>query len=430
MQSDPKQDNPADMPAPGGEKSRMKRQPPRPRVTLALAASLAFALVAAWSVYMVLAPDPIQLPPRPSASSPAAAPEPGDDNQMRLLAWANAMDPQVLIDFQAETGLTVTVDTFTSNEQLAEIAASGALTHDLVLASGVGLSRLAVAHALRPMPVARLANYANLDPSLLARADAYDAGNVHSVPLLWGTTGLAFNTAMITERLGRDADTDTWALLFDPAQAAKLADCGIQVIDSPTRAFPIALGYLKRSPDSADPGDTEAAARLWETARPHIARFGADDLIPALASGRACLAVATSGDVYQARAMARASSSNVDISFVLPREGTVMWFDLLAMPAASRTTANAMKLIDYLLRPDVAARITNSRGFANAIPRAQLFVRPEIKSDPMLFPGPDVLARLTPEADPPPAIIGLRARFWRLINAPATPTAAPNGGRR
>ena len=392
-----------------------------------LAVILSLILIAGWAMFLAVAPTPEVIPP-PALVAVAPPPsEPPPSNQVRLLAWRNAIDAEVLAGFAADTGLKVVVDGYDTNEQLLERAASGGIAHDVVLVSGVGLKALADQNLLQPLSGAALLNARNVDPAMSARTAIYDVGNARSIPLLWGTIGLAFNAAKVTERLGPDAALDSWATLFDPATAAKLQDCGIQVIDSPTGVFPIALTYLGLPADSAKVEDTEAATRLWEAIRPSIAKFASEDITDNLAAGAVCMAVVTSGDAYQARSKARAAGLANDIRYVLPKEGTVVWYDLLAVPKTAANTANALRFIDYLLRPEVAARLTNAKGFANTVTGAALYVKPEIKSDSGLVPDLGKLKALD-EMSPAPAVVALRNRFWQLINAPPVtepPAKAP-----
>jgi len=392
--------------------------PPRRRHlrswTLALVLSL--ILIAGWAAFLAVAPTPQVLPP------PAAVvnlPPPIDErpDHVRLLAGRHAIDADVLAGFAADTGLKVVVDGYDTDDQLLERAAAGGITQDVILVSGVGLKALIEQGLLQPLARSDLLNAGNVDPALAARTAIYDAGNAHSIPVLWGTIGLGFNAGKVAARLGADTPLDSWATLFDPANAAKLADCGIQVIDSPTGVFPIALTYMGLPADSDKVEDTDAATRLWEAIRPSIIKFSSDDIIDNLASGNVCMTVATSGDAYQARAKARISGLPNDIRYVLPKEGTVVWYDLLAIPKAATNNANARRFIDYLLRPEVAARMTNAKGFANTVQGSALYIKPEIKTDTALMPDLTTL-KVMEEMSPAPAAVALRNRFWQLINTP------------
>jgi putrescine transport system substrate-binding protein len=392
-----------------------------------LALILSAALIAGWAMFLAVAPTPEVLPPPvPVAVSPPPAAEPLPNNQVRLLAWRNAIDADVLAGFTADSRITVVIDGYDTNEQLLAMADSGALTHDVVLVSGVGLKALAERNLLQPLPRDRLLNVSNVDPAFVVRTDLYDAGGTYSVPVLWGTLGLGFDAAKVAERLGADVALDSWAALFDPANASKLADCGIQIIDSPVGVFPIALTHLGLPANSDEVEHTEAATRLWEGIRSSIAKFSSQDISDNLASGQVCMALATSGDLYQARSKALVSGQPHDLRYVLPKEGSVVWYDMVAVPAAAANSANALRFIDYLLRPEVAARLTNAKGFANTVSGSALYVKPEIKADAALTPDLAMM-KLTPESAPSAEAAALRTRFWQLINAPqAKPNPNPN----
>ncbi|MSO72715.1 MAG: extracellular solute-binding protein [Rhodospirillaceae bacterium] len=387
--------------------------------TWTLALVLSAALIAGWAVFLALAPSPqVLAPPAAVAADPPVESTPV--NQVRLLVGRDAMAVDVLANFTADTGLKVVLDTYDTTEQSEALAASATNAPDVIMVSGVGLKALADINLLQTIARTDLVNARNIDPALAARTVIYDPDNTHSVPLLWGTIGLGFNAAKLAERLGPGVVPDSWAALFDPTSAAKLADCGIQVIDSPTGVFPIALAYLGLPAESVKIEDTDAATRLWESIRPSIAKFSSQDIIDNLAAGTVCLAAATSGDAYQARDRARIAGLANDIRYILPKEGAVVVYELLAIPKASVNSANALRLIDYLLRPEVAARMTNAKGFANAVLGSTLYVKPEIKSDPQLAPDLANL-RAMAEMSPAPAIAALRNRFWQLINAPVAP---------
>ncbi len=398
----------------------------RPLKSWMLGIVLSLVLIAGWATFLAVAPSPESLPPPATVSVATVPAGPQPSNQVRLLAWRNAIDADVLAAFAADTGIKVVVDGYDTQEQLLDLMNNGGVMQDVALLSGVGVKALVEQDQLQPIDIGSLPNGHNIDPRIAARTAIYDTGNAHSVPLLWGTIGLGYDAAKISERLGADAAMDSWSILFDPAKAAKLADCGIQVIDSPTGVFPIALSYLGLPADSATVEDTDAATRLWEAVRPSIAKFASADVVENLASGKVCLAVATSGDTYQARGKARAAGLNSDIRYAVPKEGTVVWYDLLAIPKAAANTANGLRFIDYLMRAEVSARLTNAKGFASAITGAGLYVKPEIKADAGLIPDLAKI-RVMEEMTPAPAAVALRNRFWQLINAPpASPeTSAP-----
>ncbi len=375
---------------------------------------LSLVLIGFWAVYLTLAPVPSVRPPE---SAPGVIPAAGS-GELRLLVWRDVIPGEVIGGFEADTGLKVVVDRYDTLDELRTLADGGALTHDLILTSGIGLKRLAEAGVLSELSSDRLTNGANLDNAVTSQAAIYDPGNDHGIVAAWGTLGLAFDPVKIAARLPVDTPLESWALLLEPDYAAKLADCGVQVVDTPRGAFPIALRYLDRPPSSGAAEDTELASRLWEAVRPSIAKFSAADIVDSLAVGDVCLALATSGDVYRARAMIAAAGRGPELRYVLPAQGTVAWFAMFAIPKASANPDAARRFIDYTLRPEVAARATNATGYGNAVAASALYVKPEIKNDPVLLPPSERLGEFILETDVTPEAGALRDRFWQLINTP------------
>lgn len=403
--------DPDDRPAPP-----VPQPPPRKLPSWLLGLALSLALLLGWAIYINVAPAP--QPPVANAPAPMAAAL-AANNDLRVLVWRNSIDPQTFAAFEGETGMKIVRDDYDTNEQLIALMDAGQVTHDVVLVSGIDLKHLVDRDLLQPM--VPLANRDGLDAELMTRAAVYDPGNAHAVVALWGSVGLGYDAAKVAERLG-EASIDGWAALFTPESAQKLADCGIQVVDSPRGVFPVALTYLGLLPDSAKPEDTEAATRAWESIRPSIAKFATQDVAENLADGKTCLALATSGDIYRARVRNPAAAAN--IRYVIPKEGSVAWFAMLAVPKAAANTAGAAKLIDFLTRADVAARLTNVVGAPTAVRAAADQVLPEIRNDPTLFL--DVSApHLVSEVEPSDAAAALRNRFWQLINAPPVTPAPP-----
>lgn len=401
--------------------SNKSKPPSRRYPSWVLGSVLSLILIGFWALFLTLAPVPIARAPETPAVTVGPA-----SGELRVLVWRRVLPAEVIAGFEADTGMKVAVDSYETLDELQARANANALAYDLVLTSGIGLKRLADADLLSDLSPARLVNGGNLDPAVTSHASPYDPDNHFGVVAAWGTLGLTFDPAKIAARLPPDTALDSWSLLFEPDRLAKLADCGVQIVDTPRGAFPIALRYLGLSPDSGAVEDTETAARLWESVRPSVAKFTAAGVVASLAVGDVCLALASSGDAYQARTMIAAAGRGPALRYVIPREGTIAWFALFAIPKGAANPDGARRLIDYALRPEVAARATNLTGFANAVAASALYVKPEIKNDPALMPAVERLAEFIVETDLPPEAGALRDRFWQLINtpqsaAPATP---------
>jgi putrescine transport system substrate-binding protein len=234
---------------------------------------------------------------------------------------------------------------------------------------------------------------------------------------MWGTSGLGYNVAKVKAALGEDAPVDSWSLILDPANAAKLAACGIYAFDSPADIFELTLNYLGKNPHSTDPADYEAAATAWQKVRPHIAKFDNSEYITALATGDICVAMGYSGDVFQAAERAQEAGNGVEVAYSIPKEGAIMWFDFLAIPKDAPHSDAAHRFIDYILRPEVVGPISNAVYYANPNLKAAPFMDKELLDDPSVYPTPEVAAKLLTETIPTPEIERLRTRLWTRVKS-------------
>lgn len=403
------------------------------RTTRRVALALSAVLIAVWAGYVALAPTPanrstpgVSTEPKADArgrnGGPSGAPvsdTPADDHgALRLAAPPGLVDAALVQDFAVRTGRPVDVADLGDGPDGLDL--DRLARADVIVAAGPAILELALAGRLKVLPLHRIPNASQLDPGMTARAAAYDPERFHALPYAWETIGIGYDRGAIVARLGPAADVETWAVMFDPASAAKLAGCGLQTLDAPEAAFPAAMAYLGRNPTGAGVADIEAAAGAWDAVKGFFARFDSAGIAANLAAGTVCAAVAASGPVFQARAAVRAAAvepgPRPDIAFAVPREGALLRLYLLAMPAAARS-APAAALIDYLLQPEVAARMTNQRWIANAVPRSRVFLRPEIQGNNLIYPDAAVMARLSAEPRRSENAIGLSQRLWRLINA-------------
>jgi putrescine transport system substrate-binding protein len=406
---DPKPEKPA---TPSNAEAAAKRS--KAFGTFLLAALLSGLLLIGAGAYLLLAPDPITRIP---AAAPPVAPSTKPENTLTFIAPRSVIDPDLLSDFETESGLKVDLVSYDNEESLASIAVGSVLNADVILAAGTTIQGLERNTALSVLPARSIENLGRIDPSLRTLAKAYDPTGLSAVPYAWTSVGLGINAAALTSRLSKSQTLDTWALLFDPTLVASLSECGVSSVDAPSLAFPSALLSLGQPPFSDTPNDVERASAAWESIRAKIAHFDTRALTETLATGKACLALAPANNIYQARALARNAGQPFNIEFVMPREGSVLRLYMLAMPRAARQSERSAALIDYLLKPEVSARMTNAQWLANAVPASLLYVRQDIKNDANIYPGLDALARLTPEANPSQATISLRERFWLLMSS-------------
>lgn len=323
-----------------------------------------------------------------------ATPLMAEPKQLNLYNWADYVAPQALARFQAETGIRVKYDTFDSTDVLESKLMTGGSGYDLVFPASSGLSRAIQARALQP--VGALQNAGNLDPELLAKLASVDPGNQYGVPYTWGTVGLAINKQAVEQRLPGVA-LDSLHLLFKPEYASKLKDCGISVLDSPQEVIAIALNYLGKPPYSAKGADLDAASALLAALQPNLRYIGNARQIDDLAKGETCLALTYTGDAGMAAARAAEAGQPFEVLYRIPREGTLIWFDTMAIPADAPHPGNARAFIDFMLQPEAIAELTNELFFANANRAATPLLDEAVSGDPDIYPPEAVRARLFAE---------------------------------
>jgi len=335
--------------------------------------------------------------------------------ELHVYNWSDYIAEDTVAKFEAETGIRVVYDVYDSNEVLEAKLLAGSSGYDLVVPTSNFLQRQVAAGVYMPLDRAKIPNLANLDPDLMARAAAYDPGNEHAAIYLWGTDGIGYSVQKVAERLGEQAPVDSWSLIFDPENAAKLADCGITMLDSPTDILPLALNYLGLSPLSTDPAELEQAAALLEKIRPHVRYFHSSQYISDLANGEVCVSIGWSGDVLIAMDRAIEAGNNVEIGYAIPVEGTIQWFDMMAIPADAPNPEAAQAFIDFVLRPEIIADITNYVYYPNAVPASLEFVEPEIKEDPAIYPPAEVVTKMFPSPVYDPRTERVVTRLWTRI---------------
>jgi putrescine transport system substrate-binding protein len=307
--------------------------------------------------------------------------------------WSDYIDPKVLEDFTKETGIKVTYDTYDNNEIVETKLLAGKSGYDVVVPSGPFLQRLIKAGAFQKLDKAKLPNLANMWPEVMQRLQVFDPGNQYGVNYMWGTTGIGLNLRKVRERLGTQP-LNTWDIVLKPELATRLKDCGIQVLDAPEDVLPNVLNYIGLSPDSKKPEDLQRAGDAMFRVRGVVQKFHSSEYINALANGDICMAVGYSGDVIQAKKRAEEAKNGVEIAYYIPREGALMWFDSIAIPADAKHVAEAHAFIDFLMRPQVAAANANFVAYASGNLAAKPLVKPELLNDPSVYPDETTFKRL------------------------------------
>lgn len=330
---------------------------------------------------------------------------------LNVYNWAGYIAPDTVANFERETGIQVHYSTYESNEISETKLLTGRSNYDVVTSADAFFERQLHAGVFRKLDKAALTNSVNLDPEVLQKLAVHDPGNLYAVPYLWTEAGLGYNVDKVRERLG-SAEPDSWSLLFDPKNAAKLKDCGIMIVDSPEDVLPSVLIYLGKDPNSRDPADWTAAADVLMQIRPFVRSIEAEGIIGDLANGSLCLGLTWGGEVTQARYRALESNNGVKIRYFVPREGAVAGLDMLAIPADAPHPDNAHKWLNYLMRPEVMADISNSLKYRNGNKASLPFVQESIKNDPATYLDAETRAKLSIETMQPPELKRLMTRLW------------------
>src|SRR3954471_20289711 len=307
------------------------------------------------------------------AITPAAA-EVKPERTVNFYNWSDYIDPTVLEQFTKETGIKVKYDTFDSNDVLETKLLAGRTGYDLVVPTAYFLERQIKAGVCQKLDKSKLPNLGNAWDEIARRLTAYDPGNQYAVNYMWGTTGIGFNSKKAREILGPEAKIDSWDVMFKPEVIAKFKDCGAHMLDAADDVFAAALSYLKLDPNTKDEKDFEKAADLLLKVRPFVRKFHSSEYLNALASGEICFVLGYSGDIKQAQKRAVEAKNSVEIGYAIPKEGAQLWFDNLAIPKDARNVAEAHELINYLLKPEVAAKNSNLISYANGNAASRAFV--------------------------------------------------------
>lgn len=334
-----------------------------------------------------------------------------EEKVLHVYNWSDYIAEDTIKNFEERTGIRVTYDVFDSNDVLETRLLAGNSGFDVVVPSASFLERQIKAGVFQKLDTSQLPNLENMDPDIMQRVALHDPNNEHSVPYLWGTTGLGYNEAKVKEIVG-DASLDSWDYIFDPKLISQFKDCGVSVLDAPDELLKIALAWMGRDPNSQKEEDLAAAEEKLMAIRPFIRKIHSSQYIEDLANGDICLAVGWSGDILQARDRAEEAGQDVVVKYSIPKEGTIVWFDMLAIPADAKHPRNAHAFINYLMEPQVAANNTNYVNYANANAASLPMVNEEVKNDPGIYPTPEVKAKLFPSLAYNEDFNRLMTRMW------------------
>ena len=333
--------------------------------------------------------------------------------EVKVYNWSDYIADSTIREFEKETGIDVTYDVYDSNEVLEGKLLSGNTGYDIVGPSSEFMGRQIIAGVYQKLNKDALYNYDNLDPAMMNLLENLDPDNAHSIPYLWGTTGIGYNKQKAIEVMGVDFAMNTLDVVFIPEIIAKFQHCGVAFLDAPSEMFKAALHYLDLNPNSQNPKDyQEQSTELFNNVRPYIQYFHSSKYINDLANGDICLAFAWSGDVLQAADRASESGNGVQIEYKIPKEGTLMWFDMLAIPADAPNPGNAHKFLNYILKPEVIAEISNKVNFANANIPSKSLIKADSLNNPDIYPEEDLMRKLFLAKILPPDIDRVMTRQW------------------
>jgi putrescine transport system substrate-binding protein len=342
-----------------------------------------------------------------------------EERTVNFYNWSNYIAPGVLEDFTKETGIKVVYDTFDANETLETRLLAGKSGYDVVVPTAYFLQRQIKANVFQKLDRAKLPNLANAWPFVTQQLATYDPGNVFAANYMWGTTGIGYNVKAVQKILGPDAKIDSWDIVFKPENLQKFKDCGVHMLDSADDIFPAALNYLGLDPNSTKQADLEKAADVVGKIRPFVRKFHSSEYLSALATGEICLVVGWSGDIMQARSRAAEAKSDnkseVEIGYAIPKEGAQMFFDNFAIPTDAQHVTEAYELINYLYRPEVAAKNSDFLSYANGNLASQKLVDPKILSDKNIYPDQATLSKLYVVTARDPATQRIINRLWTRV---------------
>ena len=340
-----------------------------------------------------------------------------EEKVLHVYNWSDYIAEDTVASFEKETGIKVVYDVFDSNEVLEATLLAGNTGFDVVVPSSDFLARQIQAGVFQALDKSKLPNLSNMDPDVMKLLADKDPDNAHSVPYLGGTTGIGFNPKKVAEVMGPDFKMDSWDAVLNPTNLAKLHKCGVAFLNSPTDIFAVTLRYMGLETNSTTPADYAAASKLLSTLQPYITYFSSSQYINDLANGDICVAIGWSGDVMQAGLRAEEAKNGVNISFSIPKEGAMAFFDVFAMPADAKNKDEAYQFLNYLMRPEVIAHISDHVYYANGNKASVPLVSEEIRNNPAIYPPADVFAKLFTLKVQDPKIDRVRTRAWTKVKS-------------
>ncbi len=337
------------------------------------------------------------------------------DKTVHVYNWSDYIDEEILKEFTAETGIKIVYDVYDSNEMLDAKLSPGRSGYDVVVPSATFLARQIQKGVYQKLDKSKLPNLKNMWKDIEQRTATYDPGNEYSINYMWGTTGIGINVDKVKERLGADAKLDSWDLVFNPENAEKLKDCGIHWLDASEELIPAALNYLGFNGDSHDAGEIAKAGDLLKTVRSTVLKFHSSQYINDLANGDICVAIGWSGDVLQARDRASEAKKGVNVEYVTPKEGALMWFDQMAIPADAKNVEAAHIFVNYIMKPEVTAKASNYVYYANGNLASQKLLNKDVIGDTAIYPDAETVKKLYTTTPYPAKTLRVVNRIWTKV---------------
>jgi putrescine transport system substrate-binding protein len=326
-------------------------------------------------------------------AAPFVRPSWAATGSVNIYNWSDYIGETTIADFEAASGLSVVYDLYASSEEMQAKMLAGSSGYDVVIQSGLGMPRFITAGVYQKLDRSKLPSWSNLDPNILKIVDGFDPGNQYSVPYMWGSVGMTYNMDMVKERLP-EVDLNNLDAIMNPENAAKLADCGISILDSPEDIGLMVMSYLGIDPATAGPAEYARLVDAFKLIRPYIATFDNANYLTTLPNKEICVANTWSGDYGVAKARAVEAGIALNLQYFVPKSGAPAWFDIWCVPTDAGNVDNAYLFLDYLLQPEVIAKCTNFTGYANANLAATKFVDPAVASDPAIYPDAETLSRM------------------------------------
>ena len=338
----------------------------------------------------------------------------GTPQKLNIYNWADYIHPNAITRFEEEFGIDITYDIYDSSEIVDTKLMTGRSGYDVVVHAASFTARLATVGILHPVDFNKLPNWHHLDPNLIRRADEKYSNGLQGVPFFWGTTGITYNVDLIKERMP-NAPLDSSALIFDPEIISKFTDCGISFLDDPTSVIPMAMMYLGYPANSVDLQQLKEVETLVKAVRPYITYFSSTKMLLDLPSEEVCIAMSWSGDYSVASNRAKEAGIDINLDYIIPKEGGGMWFDNMYIPEDAPHRENAYLFLNYMLRPEVIAASTDYIGYANANKSATPLVNPSLTANVAIYPDAETLQRLQTTEVLAPKEERKRSRTWTKI---------------